>query len=76
MNDDKVMVDIFRRDCNLAVQAAKDKYLSDLGGKLTNPNTTRNSYWKIINKLLNKHKTPKISPLLINNKLIVNCKEK
>ena len=68
LNGDRV--DRFRGGCNLADQAAKDKYLSDLGGKLTNPNTSRMSYWKIINKLLNKHKTSKIPPLLINKQLL------
>ena len=50
--DDKVRGDKFREDCNLAVQIATDKYLRDLGNKLTNPNTSQTSHWKIINKLL------------------------
>ena len=71
-NNDKVTVDKFRENCNLAVQAAKGKYLRDLGSKLTNPNTSKKSYWKFINK----HKMPKIPPSLINNEFFVNCKKK
>ena len=48
----------------------------NLGDKLTDPNTSQKSYWKIVNKLLNKQKAAKIPPLLINNKFIVNCKSK
>jgi len=43
---------------------------------LTNPNTNQKSYWKIINKVMNKCKAPKIPPLLINNVFILNCREK
>ena len=47
-----------------------------MGNKLNNPNTTQKSYWKIINKVMNKCKAPKIPPLLINNVFILNCREK
>ena len=73
-NEDKIKDENFRNECNLAVQAATDKYLEDLGRKLTDPRTSQKSYWKIINKLLNKNKVSKILPLLMSNKFIVNCK--
>ena len=47
-----------------------------MGDKLNNPNTSRKSYWKIINKVMNKCKAPKIPPLLVNNLFILNCREK
>ena len=47
-----------------------------MGDKLNNPNTSRKSYWKTINKVTNKCKAPKIPPLLINNLFILNCREK
>ena len=56
LNDD-IRVDKFQEDCNLSIQEAKNKCLRDLGSKLTNPNNSQKSYWKITNKLLNKHKT-------------------
>ena len=74
-NEDKFRVENFRNECNLAVQAAKDKYLEDLGRKLNDPRTNQKSHWEINNKLLNK-KVPNIPPLLMNNKFIVNCKAK
>ena len=44
--------------------------------KLNDPTTTQKSYWKIISKVMNKSRAPKIPPLLVNNKFILNCKEK
>ena len=34
------------------------------------------SYWKIINRVMNKCRAPKIPPLLVNNVFILNCSEK
>ena len=62
LNPDKIRVDQFRNECNLAVQVAKEKYFITLGLKLTDPNTSQQSYWKVVNKLLNKCKVPKIPP--------------
>ena len=36
-----------------------------MGKKLNNPNTSQKSYWKIINKVMNKCKAPKI-PFVLN----------
>ena len=47
-----------------------------MGNKLNNPNTSQKAYWKIINKVMNKCKAPKIPPLLVNNLFILNCREK
>ena len=47
-----------------------------MGNKVNNPNTSQNSYRKIINKVMNKCKAPKIPPLLVNNVFILNCVEK
>ena len=33
-------------------------------------------YWKIINRVMNKCRPPKIPPLLVNNMFILNCREK
>ena len=38
--------------------------------------TGQKSYWKIVNKLLNKCKVPRIPPLLIDNQFVLCCKEK
>ena len=76
LKEDKIRIDKFRDDCNVAIIEAKDTHLKDLGVKLADPRTSQKPYWKIINKLLNKCKAPKIPPLLINNKFIVNCNDK
>ena len=47
-----------------------------MGNKLNNPNTTQKSYWKIINKVMNKCKASKNPPILINNVFILNYREK
>ena len=47
-----------------------------MGNKLNNPNTSQKSYWKIINKVMNKCKAPKIPPILVNNLFILTCREK
>ena len=49
LNEDKIRADKFTEDWSLAVHAAKDKYLRDLGDKLSDTPSQR-SYWKIINK--------------------------
>ena len=76
LNADKIRVDQFRNECNLAVQVAKGKYLITLGLNITDPNTSQKSYCKVVTKLLNKCKVPKIPPIFINNQFIVNCKLK
>ena len=57
------------------LKMAKLSYLTNLGDKLNNPNTSQKSYWKIINRVMNKCRAPKI-PLLVNNSFILNCKDK
>ena len=74
--EDKVRLDAFRIECQQAVEMAKLSYLPNLGDKLNNPNTSQKSHWKIINRVMNKCRAPKIPPLLVNNLFILNCKEK
>ena len=47
-----------------------------MGNRLNNPNTNQILYWKIINKVMNKCKAPKIPPLHINNMFILNVRGK
>ena len=78
--EDKVRLDAFRIESQQAVEIANLSYLANLGNKLNNPNTSQKSYWKIINRVMSKCRAPKIPrkipPLLVNNLLIFNCKEK
>ena len=74
--EDNVRLDAFRIECQQAVEMAKLSYLANFGDKLNNPNTSQKSYWKIINRVMNKCRAPKIPPLLVNNLFILNCTEK
>ena len=74
--EDKVRIDGFRIECQQAVETAKLSYLTNLGNKVNSPGTSQKSYWKIINRVMNKCRAPKIPPLLVNNLFILNCREK
>ena len=74
--DDKNRVDNFCKECEMAINNSKEDYLKKLGDKLINPNTSQKSYWKIINRLMNKCKATKIPPILKNCRFIINCKAK
>ena len=50
--------------------------MKNLGVKLADPSTGQRTYWRILNKLLNKCKIPRIPPLFVDNKFITDCKEK
>ena len=74
--DDKIRLDAFRIECQQAIEMTKLSYLANLGDKLNNPNTSQKYYWKVINRVMNKCRAPKIPPILVNNMFIINCKEK
>ena len=75
--EDKVRLDAFPIECQQAVETAKLSYLTDLGNKVNNPGTSQKSYWKIINRVMNKCRASKIPPLFVpNNLFILNCREK
>ena len=74
--EDKSKVEKFRNECKEAIENAKSSYFQQLGNRLADSKTSQKCYWKIVNKLLNKTKAPKIPPLLIENKFVVECKAK
>ena len=74
--EDRERLDTFRMECHKAVESAKLTYLKNLGNKVNDPSTSQKSYWKIINRVMNKCRAPKIPPLLVNNMFILNCFEK
>ena len=47
-----------------------------MGNKVSNTGTSQKSYWKIINRVMNKCRVPKIPPLLVNNRFILDCRAK
>ena len=54
----------------------KNTYLVNLGNRLNDPDTNQKSYWKIITKVMNKSRAPKIPPILLNNQFVTCCKDK
>ena len=73
---DRVRLNNFRIECQNAVEKAKLSYLSNLGSKLNNSCTTMKNHWKIINRVIDKCRPPKIPPLLHNGTFILNCADK
>ena len=63
--EDKKRIDTFRVECKQAVETAKLSYLTKLGKKVNDPNTSQKSYWKIINRVMNKCRASKIPPVLV-----------
>ena len=74
-NEDKIRVEVFRQECNTAIKKSNEEYLSNIGNKLTNPDTCQKLYWKLINRVMNRCKAPKIPPILVNNVFVVNARD-
>ena len=70
-DEDKVRLDAFRVECQQAVEMAKLSYLKKIGNKVNNPHTSKKVYWKIIQRVMNKCRAPRIPPVLINNTFIM-----
>ena len=73
---DKERLETFRTECNEAIEQAKLLYLNNLGKRLNDPDTTPKNYWKIIHRVMNKSRAPKIPPLLDMGNFVLNCKDK
>ena len=54
----------------------KNDYHRQLSDKLNDPETSAKAYWSILKTLYNEKKIPLIPPIVVNNKLISNFKEK
>ena len=74
--EDKLRVDRISDECFQAITTSKENYLKSLGNKLIDKATCPKAYSNIINGLLNICKIPGIPPLLIADKIIIDCKEK
>jgi len=74
--EDKLRVDAFREECRIAVETSKENHIKYLGSKLANNLTSKKTYWKIINKIINKCKGTKIPPIIFNHNVITNFIDK
>ena len=63
-------------DLTEAVSSSKNVYYGRLANMLSDPNTSAKAYWSIIKTHFNGKKVPIISPILVNNKLVTNFKDK
>ena len=59
---DKIRLDNFSKECQDAVDTAKQTYISNLGNKLTNLKTSEKSYWRILNKVYEQMQGTKNTP--------------
>ena len=75
-SEDKVRVDNFRKECFEAINKSKEQYFKTTGLKLADSQSSPKTYWTILKKLVNKTHMPRIPPILKNNKLITDCREK
>ena len=57
--EDRDRLDTFRMECQQVVESAKLTYLKISGNKVNDPGTSQKSYWKIINRVMNKCRAPK-----------------
>ena len=74
--EDKIRLDSIRTECNESISAAKLTYLDNLGKDLNESKSTSKNYWKIIHRVMNKSRAPKIPPILHNGNFVLNCSDK
>ena len=74
--EDKSRLDSFRSGCHMAIKSRKTLYLKNLGSQLNDPCTTPKNYWKIIDRVMNKSRAPKIPLIFCNGKFVLGCAEK
>ena len=55
---------------------AKLTYLKNLGNKMHDKHTSQKLYWKIIQKVMNKCRAPKIPPILVNGVFVMLSRAK
>ena len=72
----KTKVNKFRNDCFDVINLAKNAHLYKMGTKLLDSKSSPKTYWQILNKILNKCSVPRIPPIILNSKLLINCVEK
>ena len=58
------------------IKSSKENFYNNLAKKLNDLNTSSKAYWSITKAFVNGKKTPIIPPLLVNNNLISNFREK
>ena len=73
--DDKDRLDTVRIDSQQAVESVRLSHLTNLGKTVNPSKTSQKSYWKMICRVMNECRAPKVTPILVNNLFILNCRE-
>ena len=69
-------LEALRNECKESIETAKKIYLEKLANSLNDSDTTPKNYWKIIYRVMNKTRAPKIPPILDKGTFIIDCREK
>ena len=75
-SEDKKRLDSYPDEYKKSIDYSKESYLKLLGLNPADPKTSTKAYRKIMNKVMNKCKSPRIPPILSDNNFIMNCKDK
>ena len=71
------MVDlIINLQSSKIIEEAKSQYFKKIGRTLSNSKTSQNTYWSLINKIINKVKIPVIPPLLEKDIFVLDFESK
>ena len=62
--DGKYRLDSYREECKKAIYNSREMYLKQVGINLADPKNSKKAYWKMMNRVMNKCKAPKIPPIL------------
>ena len=73
--EDTTRLDAFLIESQQAAESAKLAYLTNLGNKFNDSNTSQSLIGRLL-RVMNKCRAPKIPPLLVNNIFILNCKKR
>ena len=69
---DRVPLDVYRKECVVAIEKSRQDYLCKLVNKLFDNCTGQKTYWNILNCVINKCNIPRIPPILIDNKFVTS----
>ena len=58
------------------ISKRKDDYHEEFSKKINDPETSSKAYWSILKSFYSGNKVPLISPLLVNDSLVSNFKDK
>ena len=67
---------MIRNETSRMITDAKENYFSTLGRKLSDPTIGLKTYWRTLNRIINKKETTNIPQLLENGIFVTNFQKK